>query len=55
MYQIIDTKNNLIPVKSGFKTPGQALKWARKNLEPNSCPGWGKMEFGYRYFIKIQG
>ena len=52
MYQIIDTRNNHTPVKSGFKTPGQALKWARKNLEPDSCFGWGKMKFGCRYFIK---
>ena len=52
MYQIIDTKNNHIPVKSGFKTASQALKWAHKNLEPDSCCGWGKMKFGCRYFIK---
>ena len=53
MFQIIDTKNNFLPVKSGFKTLGQALKWAEKNLEPDSCPSWGKMEYEPRYFIKM--
>ena len=52
MFKIIDTNNNLLPVKSGFKTSGQALKWAKKNLEPDSCSGWGKMKLGNRYHIK---
>ena len=54
MYQIIDTQKNLTPVKSGFMTPGQALKWAKKNLEPESCSPWGKMKIGNRYYIKAQ-
>jgi hypothetical protein len=52
MYQIVDTKNNHTPVKSGFKTTGQAIKWARKNLDPDSCSSWGKMKPGDRYYIK---
>ena len=54
MYQIIDTQKNLTPVKSGFMTPGQALKWARKNLGANSCSSWGKTRPGDRYYIKAQ-
>jgi hypothetical protein len=54
MYQIIDTQKNHTPVKSGFMTPAQALKWARKNLDTNSCSGWGKMRPGDRYYIKAQ-
>lgn len=53
MFQIIDTNNNHIPVKSGFMTAAQALKWAKKHLEPNSCSGWGKIKFGDRYYIKM--
>ena len=52
MFQIIDTQKNHTPVKSGFMTAAQALKWAKKNLEPGSCSGWGKMKFENRYFIK---
>ena len=54
MYQIIDTQKNHTPVKSGFMTPAQALKWARKNLDTNSCSGWGKIRPGDRYYIKVQ-
>lgn len=53
MFQIIDTKNNHLPVKSGFKTTGQALKWAKKNLEPDSCPNWCKLKQDARYYIKM--
>lgn len=53
MFQIIDSKNNHLPVKSGFKTASQALKWAKKNLEPDSCTGWGKLKPGDRYYIKM--
>ena len=52
MFQIIDRLNNHLPIKSGFMTPSQAFKWARKNLEPGSCSGWGKMKLGDRYYIK---
>lgn len=53
MFQIIDTNNNHIPVKSGFMTATQALKWAKKNLKPDSCPSWGsRITHGDRYFIK---
>ena len=53
MFRIIDTKNNHLPVKSGFKTAGQAIKWAKKNLEPDSCPNWGKLKPENRYFIEM--
>lgn len=53
MFQIIDKQNFHLPVKSGFKTPGQALKWAKKNLEPDSCHTWGKVTYGDRYLIKM--
>ncbi len=53
MFQIIDIKNNHLPVKSGFKTTSQALKWAKKNLEPDSCPNWGKLKQDARYYIKM--
>lgn len=53
MFQIIDVKNNHIPVKSGFKSTGQALKWAKKNLEPNSCSSLGKLKPVDRYYIKM--
>jgi hypothetical protein len=52
MFQIIDTKNNHIPVKSGFMTAAQALKWARKNLGPDLCDAFGKITPDRRYFIK---
>jgi hypothetical protein len=52
MFQIIDRQNFHLPVKSGFKTAGQALKWAKKNLEPDSCPNWGKATQDTRYLIK---
>jgi hypothetical protein len=55
MFQIIDRQTHHLPVKSGFKTPGQALKWAKKNLEPNSCPVWGKLKQDARYYIQMQG
>lgn len=54
MFQIIDTKNNHLPVKSGFMTAAQALKWAKKNLKPDLCSPWGKHKLGDRYFIKMQ-
>ena len=54
MFQIIDTKNSTyITVKSNFLTAGQALRWAKKNLEPGSCPPWGDLGHS-RYFIKKQ-
>ena len=52
MFQIIDTQNHYLPVKSGFKTPGQALHWAKKNLGLDLCCGYGKLKPGERYFIK---
>ena len=52
MFQIIDARNKHAIVKSGLKTTAQALKWAKKNLEPNSCSAWGKMDPRDRYYIK---
>ena len=54
MFQIIDTQKNLTPVKSGFMSASQALNWAKKNLQPNTCSQWGKTKLGDRYFIKKQ-
>ena len=54
MFQIIDAHKNHTPVKSRFLTAAQALKWAKKNLPPDSCSGWGKMKPNDRYYIKIQ-
>jgi hypothetical protein len=55
MFQIIDKFNHHLPVKSGFMTPRQALNWAKKNLEHDSCAAWGHSSFGDgdRYFIKM--
>ena len=55
MFQIIDRDRHHLPVKSGFKTPGQALKWAKKNLGSDSCPNWGKLGYGWRYYIQWEG
>ena len=52
MFQIIDTQNNHLPVKSKFLTAGSALKWAKKNLEPGSCLQWGQISMFTRYFIQ---
>ena len=52
MFQIIDTQNHHQPVKSGFKTPAQALKWAKKHLSPDTCSNWGIVKIKDRYFIK---
>ncbi len=51
MFQIRDRLNNHLPIKSGFMTATQALKWAKKNLEPESCSGWGEIKSGDRYYI----
>lgn len=53
MFQIIDTENNHLPVKSRFLTAAQAYRWAKKNLPEGSCGEWGKMNYHiHRYFIK---
>lgn len=53
MFQIIDTQNNFLPVKSRFLTSAQAYRWAKKNLPKDSCSEWGKASYGRdRYFIK---
>lgn len=53
MFQIIDTHNNHLPVKSRFITAAQAYTWAKKNLPKNSYSKWGKMNyFSDRYFIQ---
>ena len=52
MFQIIDTKNSTyITIKSNFLTAGQAFRWAKKNLEPGSCPPWGTISHS-RYYIQ---
>lgn len=51
MFQIRDRLNNHLPIKSGFMTATQALKWAKKNLEPGSCSGWGEIKHSDRYYI----
>ena len=53
MFQIIDTENNHLPVKSRFLTAAQAYRWAKKNLPKDSCGEWGKMKYYvHRYYIK---
>ena len=53
MFQVIDTQRNHLPVKSGFRTPAQAYRWAKKNLPKDACGEWGKMKyFVHRYYIK---
>ena len=52
MFQINDTKNNHLPVKSGFMSASSAYKWAKKNLPRDSCSPWGKMVVQRdRYYI----
>jgi hypothetical protein len=54
MFQIIDTQNNHLLVKSRFLTAAQAYKWAKKNLPKDSCSEWGKMKYYHdRYYIKM--
>ena len=36
MYKVIDTHNNHLPVKSGFKTAAAANNWCKKNPPPPS-------------------
>jgi hypothetical protein len=53
MFQIIDTENNHLPVKSRFLTAAQAYRWAKKNLPKDSCSECGKMVYYRdRYYIK---
>lgn len=53
MFCIIDAKNNMNPLKSGFKTFGQANAWAKKNLPINEVHLWGQPIPNniYRYFV----
>ena len=54
MFQIIDTQNNHLPVKSGFHTASQAYKWAKRNLPKESCSPWGRWNWNKeRYFIRM--
>ena len=54
MFQIIDTQNNHLPVKSGFHSAAKAYAWAKKNLPKDLCSEWGKRVYGRdRYYIKM--
>ena len=51
MFQIIDTQNNHLPVKSGFMSASSAYRWAKKNLDCGSFGKWGCWMPGHRYYI----
>ena len=42
MFCIIDAKNNMNPVKSGFKTYAQANNWAKRFLPVDEVRLWGQ-------------
>jgi hypothetical protein len=43
MFVVIDhqSKDMLIPIKSGFKTAAQANKWCKKHLPKDEVKLWG--------------
>lgn len=57
MYKIIDSQNNHLPVKSGFRTASAANNWCKKNLPLEEVHLWAcKPPKGlYRYYIMMYG
>lgn len=59
MFCIVDTKQSMAIVKSGFKTGAQANDWAKKNLPKEEVKLWkpgvkNDRWFGFRYFVKMR-
>lgn len=59
MFCIIDTKQSMAVVKSGFKTCAQANNWAKKSLPKDEIKLWKSGYkpddyFRFRYFIKMR-
>lgn len=59
MFCIIDTKQSMAVVKSGFKTSAQANNWAKKNLPKEEVKLWKPCTkndswFNFRYFIRMR-
>jgi hypothetical protein len=55
MYKVIDSHNNHLPVKGGFKTAAAANNWCKKNLPLEEVHLWGcKPPKGLcRYYITM--
>lgn len=59
MFCVVDSKESMAIIKSGFKTSAQANNWAKKNLPKEEVhlwkPGYRPDDyFRFRYFIKMR-
>ena len=59
MFCIVDTKQSMAIVKSGFITASQANRWAKKNLPSEEVHLWKqdyscKDYYKFRYFVKMR-
>ena len=59
MFCIVDTKQSMAMIKSGFKTGSQANDWAKKNLPKDEVKLWkpgikNDHWFGFRYFVRMR-
>ena len=56
MFQVIDSENNHLPVKSNFATAAAANRWCKKNLNVNEVYLWGckPPKKLYRYYIRMR-
>lgn len=59
MFCIVDTKQSMSVIKSGFKTASQANIWAKKNLPKEEVKLWKPCAkndswLHFRYFIKMR-
>ena len=55
MYKVIDSHNNHLPVKGGFKTAAAANNWCKKNLPLEEVHLWGckPPQVWYRYYVMM--
>lgn len=56
MFQVIDSENNHLPVKSGFVSATAANRWCRKHLDITDVHLWGckpPKKF-YRYYVRMR-
>ncbi len=59
MFCVVDAKQAMSIIKSGFKTSAQANNWAKKNLPKDEVKLWksgysSEDYFRFRYFIKMR-
>lgn len=55
MFQVIDSENHHLPVKSGFAMAAAANKWCKKHLDLTTVHLWGcKPPRLFRYYIMMR-